>query len=106
MGGDVRGGVVSELGRLLAEAYNAPDPNHYLFQVGQVARLRKGRSNDGQTPACWDGAVVGVMGRYCTGLHKEHWYKVRHMGNGATGEFAEDEFDARYARRPRPGKGG
>lgn len=83
---------------LLAKRYAEPDLNPYLFEIGQKVRLRLGRSNDGQTPRHWDGAVATVESRYCTGLHKEHWYKLRHS-NGQLAEFCEDEIDARYARR-------
>lgn len=88
---------MSDLMELMTKAYAAPDPNPYLFEVGQTVRLRLRRSDDGQTPRCWDGAVVTVEHRYCTGLHKEHWYKLKL--NGVVCEFREDEIDARYAKR-------
>lgn len=84
--------------QLLLDAYNKPDPNPYPFDIGQKVRLRKGRSNDGQTPRCWDGAICEVVRRYATGIGKYHWYILRHLDNGATSEFEEDEIDARYAR--------
>ncbi len=82
----------------IARVYAMPDPQPYLFAEWQTVRLRKGRSNDGQTPARWDGAKCLVVSRYTTGIHKEHWYVLRH-DNGDTAEFQEDEIDARYARR-------
>jgi len=82
---------------LMAAQYAKPDPNPYLFQIGQTVRLRKGRSNDGQTSRAWDGAIVTVIDRYCTGMFKDHWYKLR-LASGAINEFKEYEIDARYAR--------
>lgn len=85
---------------LLVEAYSRPDPNPvYPFDVGQKARLLKGRSRDGQTPRCWDGAMVEIVSFYCTGIYKDHWYKVKHLELGAIEEFKEDEFDWRYAKK-------
>lgn len=84
----------------IIDAYNAPDPKPFLFQEGQRVRLRKGRSNDGQTPECWNGAVAVVLSRYSTGLMKRHWYKLR-LDNGAISEFEEDEIDVRYKRKAR-----
>jgi len=85
--------------QLLMEAYNRPDPKPYLFQVGQTIRVLKGRSKDGQTPIYWNGALAIVVRRYCTGIHKEHWYVLRHSVNGYEDEFREEEIDSRYARR-------
>ena len=87
---------------MIAEAYARPDPNPYFFQVGQKVRLLKGRSDDGQTPEHWDGAMVTVVSRYCTGIGKYHWYKVRHA-SGITCDFEEDEIDARYRRADNAG---
>jgi uncharacterized protein YodC (DUF2158 family) len=83
----------------IAEAYARPDPNPFIFQVGQMVRLKKGRSDDGQTPEYWDGAIVKVVSMYSTGLLKNHWYKVLHAGQNVTCDFEEDEFDQRYARK-------
>ncbi len=82
----------------MAKAYAKPDPNPYLFEVGQMVRLRKGRSDDGQTPRYWDGAVVKVKDRSCTGLHKIHFYILQHP-NGQEDSFEEDEIDVRYAKK-------
>lgn len=89
---------MSDMMELIAAAYAKPDPNPYLFEVGQTVRLRKGRSDDGQTPEYWDGAIVTVVSRHCTGMMKYHYYKVRYPG-GPTCDFEEDEFDMRYAKR-------
>lgn len=86
------------LSQLLVDAYNKPDPKPYLFQVGQLVRLRKGRSNDGQTPRYWDGAFGRIEARYTTGIHKEHWYKIRHESENEISAFFEDELDARYRK--------
>lgn len=82
----------------IAEMYAAPDPNPYLFIVGQKVRLKLGRSNDGQTSRCWDGAIVTVISRYCTGMFKDHWYKLM-LPSGSINEFKEYEIDARYTRK-------
>lgn len=84
----------------MAKAYAAPDLSPYRFQIGQVVRLRKGRSDDGQTPPIWDGARATVVRRYRTGLHKESWYGLRHE-SGRLAEFCEDEIDKRYSRAHR-----
>jgi uncharacterized protein YodC (DUF2158 family) len=82
----------------IAEAYARPDTKPFIFKIGQKVRLKKGQSNDGQTPAYWDGAIVTVVSMYSTGLMKYHWYKVRYP-DGPTCDFEEDDFDMRYAKR-------
>jgi hypothetical protein len=99
---DLVGEPPKDLMEMLVEAYNRPDPRPYLFQLGQIVRLKKGRSNDGQTPSYWDGAVVEIFGRYTTGLHKDHWYKVYLPSQHVTCEFSEDEIDLRYSRKEKP----
>lgn len=84
---------------IIAADYAKADPHPYLFAVGQTVRLKLGRSDDGQTPANWDGATAVVEGRHTTGIHKEHWYYLRHAGTGAKAEFGEWEIDQRYARK-------
>lgn len=86
----------------IVDAYNRPDPNPFLFVEGQKVRVLKGRSNDGQTPAYWDGAIAVVVDFYCTGLMKEHYYKLRHLENGFTDSFKECEIDRRYVRNQQP----
>jgi hypothetical protein len=85
---------------LLVEAYNRPDPNPFLYEVGQTVRLLLGRSRDGQTPECWNGAKCVVVSRVASGLSKQHWYAIRHPC-GAVDEFREEEIDARYIRKPK-----
>lgn len=87
-----------DFAKLLVDAYNRPDPNPYLFQIGQTVRLKLGLSDDGQTPRCWDGAKCEVVKRRCSGLYKEHWYILRHLELNATEEFREYEIDRRYSR--------
>lgn len=82
---------------LVADAYRRPDPRPYVFEVGQPGRVRLVVAEDGQTPPWWAGARVRVTGRRTTGLHKDHWYKVR-ADDGRTCEFREDELDRRFAR--------
>lgn len=82
----------------LVEAYQRPDPKPYLYGVGTRVRVCRGREVDGQTPAYWSGAMVEVLGRHCSGLLKQHWYKLRH-DNGASCDFKEDELDRRYRLR-------
>jgi hypothetical protein len=89
---------MTSLKDLIMAEYRKPDPNPFLFEVGQEVRLRVGRSLDGQTPEHYNGAMVQILSRYCTGLHKEHWYKVFHKEKNETCEFREDEFDMRFAR--------
>lgn len=84
---------------LLVAAYNRPDPNPYFFKEGQTVRVLNGRSKDGQTPTYWNGALALVVGRYCTGIHKEHWYKLQHIGRNVVDEFREEEIDSRYRRK-------
>lgn len=83
----------------LREAYAKPDPKPFCFQIGQTVRLKKGRSNDGQTPKHWDGAICKVVSRLSTGLLKRHWYKLLHLTQNVTCDFEEDEIDARYVRQ-------
>lgn len=89
-------GLIDEIMRV----YNEPDPNPFMFQVGQQVRVVKSVVNDGQTHKCWAGAIATITRRYCTGLHKEHWYEVSLSYNGSLlkNEFREDEFDFRYIR--------
>lgn len=82
----------------IVEAYRKLDPKPFLFEIGQKVRLRKGRSEDGQTPKCWDGAMCEVVNRQSTGLMKRHWYFLKHLENQVISEFEEDEIDARYSR--------
>lgn len=84
---------------LLVKAYNRPDPKPYLFEPGQKVRVLKGRSEDGQTPHYWNGAMAVVVGRYTTGIHKEHWYKLHHVEKNVVDEFREEEIDARYRKK-------
>lgn len=92
------------MGDWIAEAYAKPDPKPFLFKEGQKVRLKKGRSNDGQTPEYWNGAMVTVVSMYSTGLMKYHWYKVRYPG-GPTCDFEEYEIDMRYSKRSEPSAG-
>jgi len=85
--------------QMLMAAYMKPDPNPFLYQEGQTIRVLNGRSKDGQTPTYWNGALAVVVRRYCTGIHKEHWYVLRHS-NGREDEFREEEIDGRYRRKP------
>ena len=87
------------LDQMIVDAYNKPDPKPFLFQIGQRVRLLKRRSDDGQTPEHWDGAMVEVVSRYATGIGKYRWYKVKHLEKGMTCDFEEDEIDARYAKK-------
>jgi recombinational DNA repair protein (RecF pathway) len=98
--------MAESLMELLVKAYREPDPNPYLFEVGQRARVLKRVVEDGQTPKAWAGAIVTVERCWTTGLHKDHIYVVR-RADGIVCEFKEDELDARYARVPAAaGKGG
>lgn len=83
----------------MVKAYNKPDPNPYLFEVGQTIRLKKGRSNDGQTPKQWDGCLAIVVSRHCSGLLKEHWYRLKHKDYDVIEEFREEEIDFRFIRK-------
>jgi hypothetical protein len=83
---------------MIEQAYAEPDPHPYYFSIGSSVRLKKGQSDDGQIDQMWDGAWVTILSFYCTGIHKEHWYKVRHL-NRWTAEFAEYDFDQRFAKR-------
>lgn len=69
------------------------------FQIGEVVRLRKGRSDDGQTPSYWDGAHVEVVLVYPDITTGHRWYKVRHMTRNAVCEFREYEIDLRCVKR-------
>lgn len=91
--------TTTNLLQLLVNEYNKPDPRPYLFEVGQTVRVVKSVVNDGQTPKHWAGATGSVERRKTTGLHKDHWYVVRHATGNVTCEFREDELDRRYARR-------
>ena len=83
--------------QMIVDRYNDPDPNPYLFQVGQRVRINKGVTQDGQTPKFWDGGFAIVEKRKCGGLCKEHWYTLKHA-NGCTDDFREEELDSRYSR--------
>ena len=65
----------------LVEMANRPDPKPFLFNVGQMSRVRSNISEDGQTPEYWDGAKVEILSRDSTPLFKTHVYKVRHLDN-------------------------
>lgn len=82
----------------ILKAYQKPDPNPFPFQVGQRVRIRVGVVEDGQTPALWAGAMAIVESRHCTGIHKQHYYKLRYE-QGQLDEFKEEELDARYAKK-------
>ena len=89
---------------LLVAAYNEPDPRPFLFEVGQKVRVLDVRVDqrwagwDGQTKAYWNGAVVEVLSRKSTGLHKDHFYCLKHE-NGAIDDFREEELDGRFRKR-------
>jgi uncharacterized protein YodC (DUF2158 family) len=91
--------VTNKADQWIIDAYNEPDPKPFVFVKGQIVRLKKGRSDDGQTPECWDGAKVVVVSMYSSGLLKDHWYKVLLKEINQTCDFEEDEFDLRYAKR-------
>ena len=84
--------VASNIIKMAQDAYAKRGMRPFLFKLGQWVRLKKGRSDDGQTPAFWDGATVTVTGMYSTGAYERHWYHVRH-GNGNQATFVEHEFD-------------
>lgn len=83
---------------LLVQAYNRPDPNPFLYEVGQTVRLLLGRSRDGQTPWHWNGAKCVVESRFASGISKQHWYVLRHPC-GTVDDFREEEIDARCIRK-------
>ena len=83
---------------MIASAYRKPDTKPYLFKVGQTVRVKNGRSSDGQTPKQWDGCLAIVVSKYCTGLLKEHWYRLKHKDYQIIEEFREEEIDLRYSR--------
>jgi hypothetical protein len=87
----------SDLIDKLIARYKEPDPHPYLFKIGQTIRVRVKVIEDGQTPLYWAGAKAKVISRLCTGLHKEHWYKVYLESHNVTCDFSEEELDLRYA---------
>lgn len=87
-----------ELFDLLVQVANEPDPNPFLFKVGQKVRVLKKVVDDGQTPHYWAGSICEVIGRSSSFLHKDHWYALKHT-NGFTDLFSEEELDNRYAIR-------
>ena len=82
---------------LIATSYAKTDLKPYLFALDQKLRLKKGRSDDGQTPRHWDGAIVTITFISCTGIFKDHLYRVQHE-NGAIDTFKENEIDMRYMK--------
>ena len=78
---------------------NEVDSLPFLFKEGQVCRILRSVSEDGQTPEYWDGAKVRVIFRYSTPIFKNHIYRVIHLINNKICEFAEDELDKRYIRK-------
>jgi hypothetical protein len=88
--------MTDSLSELLTKALAIPDPNPFLFNLGQVVRVRKKVINDGQTPLFWAGAKVRVLSRNCSCLTKSHWYVLQHP-NGAQDHFQEYELDRRYS---------
>ena len=90
---------MSELSDKIMELSHRPDTKPFLFAVGQTARVRKGVSNDGQTPEYWDGAEVEIIAAHSSMLFKNHYYQVRHLDNYRTCEFEECELDRRYIRK-------
>lgn len=83
----------------IMEAYSKPDTKPYLFKVGQTVRLTKRRSDDGQTPKEWDGCLAIVVSKHCTGILKDHWYKLKHKDYNIIEEFREEEIDFRYIKK-------
>lgn len=90
--------MASTLADMFVAACNRPDPKPYLFEIGQTVRVKKGCSDDGQTPAHWEGAICTVVSRHTTLLHKDHWYKVYNAELNLICDFREDELDLRYCR--------
>lgn len=86
---------------IILDAYNKPDPKQYLFDVGQVVRVRNFVVEDGQTPGYWAGARAVVDRRWTTGLHKDHIYHLRldRPSGPVTCEFREYELDSRFRRQ-------
>lgn len=77
---------------------NTPDDKPFLFKERQIARVKKGVSNDGQTPEYWDGAIVEIIKRKKTSLYKSHIYEVLHVEKNIKCEFRENEIDLRYKK--------
>jgi len=84
---------------MLVENMRKPDPNPFLYVAGQTGRVKKGVSNDGQTPEYWDGAKVEILSQHRTIFLREHIYKVRHLVNNITCEFKEYKLDRRFSRQ-------
>lgn len=89
---------MGSLADALVAAYQAPDQQPFLFQVGQRVRVRIGCLVDGQTLRHWSGAFARVTGRRSSSLHKEHWYVLEHLNTGDVDDFAESELDQRYTK--------
>ena len=83
----------------LMEVIREKDPSPYLYKKGQIARIKNGVSNDGQTPKHWDGAKVVILSQHSSPLFKQHWYEVIHMENSHTCDFKEEELDRRFCKR-------
>lgn len=87
------------LSDLIMKVVKEPDTKPYLYKVGQVGRVKSGVSRDGQTPLYWNGAKVVILTISASVMWKEHWYKVKHIGNNKIEEFREYELDKRFARK-------
>lgn len=86
---------------LLLAAFRRPDPAPFPWDVGQVVRVKRQITRDGQTPGYWAGAYATVIARRSTLLHKDHWYTLRHNANSRMCDFREEEIDRRsLARQP------
>lgn len=90
---------MATLAELLTARYAEPAPTKPLFAVGQVVRVIRGVSNDGQTHHSWNGAIAVVVRRYTTGLSKEHRYVITNKATAATDDFGQRELDHRYVRK-------
>jgi hypothetical protein len=83
---------------LIQKALSIPDTKPFLFQQGQVVRIKGHPSTDGQTPSYWDGSLAQVISYRSTLLSKTHLYTLKPLINNATDIFEEDELDRRYIR--------
>jgi hypothetical protein len=81
---------------LIQKALSIPDTKPFLFQKGQVVRIKGHPSTDGQTPSYWDEALAQVISFRSTLFSKTHIYTLKHLMNNAEDIFEEDELDRRY----------
>ena len=84
---------------MVVENFNKPDPNPYLYKIGQIGIVKKGVSDDGQTPEYWDGAKVQILSQHRTLFIREHYYRVKHSVKNVIDDFKEYELDRRFSRQ-------